>query len=255
LLNACGFHHVRAVSDIRMRHVTTLLVAIASKSARTQCNYLAHLRGVLRAAGNPQVLALLAVGNRALGIPAGSRLGTKRAMRDAEFSQLLKSIDDPRLRAILLLERAFGLRALEALRAGPSLHGWLACLVSGADSIEVVWGTKGGRPRKTRIHDRDRAIASLGCAIDVMGTGQRLVTGATLKAALAWYRNKLYRLGVQGHRLRYAFACAAVDKYLSSGMSEAEAFARVAMDLGHGDGRGRWVKMVYAREMLAKKAS
>ncbi|MGS0066780.1 integrase domain-containing protein, partial [Escherichia coli] len=28
---------------------------------------------------------------------------------------------------------------------------------------------------------------------------------------------------------------------------EKEALAMVAMDLGHGDGRGRWVKQVYAR--------
>lgn len=26
-----------------------------------------------------------------------------------------------------------------------------------------------------------------------------------------------------------------------------EALARTSMDLGHGDGRGRWVKMIYLR--------
>ncbi|ESA61313.1 integrase family protein [Escherichia coli 1-182-04_S4_C2] len=34
---------------------------------------------------------------------------------------------------------------------------------------------------------------------------------------------------------------------LAQGFSEKEALAMVAMDLGHGDGRGRWVKQIYGR--------
>jgi len=57
----------------------------------------------------------------------------------------------------------------------------------------------------------------------------------------------MHRLGVQGHALRYAFVRARVDAYLQNGIPMAEALARTSMDLGHGDGRGRWVKSVYLR--------
>ena len=38
-----------------------------------------------------------------------------------------------------------------------------------------------------------------------------------------------------------------MDAYLADGIAMSEALARTSMDLGHGDGRGRWVKMVYLR--------
>ncbi|SPX19995.1 DNA-binding prophage protein [Escherichia coli] len=59
------------------------------------------------------------------------------------------------------------------------------------------------------------------------------------------------------HSLRYAWAQDDIRRYLAQddirrylaqGFSEKEALAMVAMDLGHGDGRGRWVKQVYAHE-------
>lgn len=37
------------------------------------------------------------------------------------------------------------------------------------------------------------------------------------------------------------------DAYLAAGIPIAAALARTSMDLGHGDGRGRWVKMIYLR--------
>ena len=52
---------------------------------------------------------------------------------------------------------------------------------------------------------------------------------------------------MQGHSLRYAFMRERVGAYLQNGIPMAEALARTSMDLGHGDGRGRWVKMVYLR--------
>jgi hypothetical protein len=57
----------------------------------------------------------------------------------------------------------------------------------------------------------------------------------------------MYRLGIQGHALRYAWAREHMDAYLAEGIPIGEAMARTSMDLGHGDGRGRWVKMVYLR--------
>ncbi|EFA4015927.1 DNA-binding protein, partial [Escherichia coli] len=47
------------------------------------------------------------------------------------------------------------------------------------------------------------------------------------------------------HSLRYAWAQDAIRHYLAQGFSEKESLALTATDLGHGDGRGRWVKQVY----------
>jgi hypothetical protein len=45
--------------------------------------------------------------------------------------------------------------------------------------------------------------------------------------------------------MRYAFACDRVDAYLQQGFSKSTAFAMTSQDLGHGDGRGRYVERVY----------
>ncbi|WP_223881630.1 phage integrase N-terminal domain-containing protein [Affinibrenneria salicis] len=58
-------------------------------------------------------------------------------------------------------------------------------------------------------------------------------------------------LGLTGayspHSLRYAWAKDAIRHYLAQRFSEKETLALVAMDLGHGDGRGRYVAQVYGR--------
>ena len=95
--------------------------------------------------------------------------------------------------------------------------------------------------------DPERALAEVREARDVLRTEGRLAQGATLKQATTWYRNAMHRLGVQGHALRYAWARERMDAYRADGIGTSEALARTSMDLGHGDGRGRWVKMVYLR--------
>lgn len=75
----------------------------------------------------------------------------------------------------------------------------------------------------------------------------RLAQGANLKQAATWYRNSMHRLDIQGHALRYAWARERMDAYVADNIPRAEALARTSMDLGHGDGRGRWVKMAYLR--------
>ena len=50
-----------------------------------------------------------------------------------------------------------------------------------------------------------------------------------------------------GHSLRYAFARDQLAGYQAQGYSLDEARALTSMDLGHGDGRGRYVERVYSR--------
>lgn len=68
-----------------------------------------------------------------------------------------------------------------------------------------------------------------------------------LKQALGIYRNACYRAGIQSHSARYAFAKERMQVYRNEGYSEREARAATSQDLGHGDGRGRFIASVYAR--------
>ena len=49
------------------------------------------------------------------------------------------------------------------------------------------------------------------------------------------------------HSLRYQFAREQFAKYLEALGDKKEALAALSMDLGHGDGRGRYCEQVYLR--------
>lgn len=57
--------------------------------------------------------------------------------------------------AAMQLSYVLGLRTKEAVQSCKSVQSWLRELNSGCDSLSVVFGTKGGRPRNTTIIDRD----------------------------------------------------------------------------------------------------
>ena len=63
---------------------------------------------------------------------------------------------------------------------------------------------------------------------------------------MAWARAGLVGED-SNHGLRRLFAHRQVVHYLQSGLSREEALARLSNDLGHGDGRGRWVENNYLR--------
>jgi hypothetical protein len=100
----------------------------------------------------------------------------------------------------------------------------------------------------------ERAFAAVGRALSVLeATRQPYLVmradgaAAGLKEAIGVYRNLCYRARLQSHAARYAFAQARVQAYRAEGYSEREARAATSQDLGHGDGRGRYVASVYVR--------
>jgi integrase len=116
----------------------------------------------------------------------------------------------------------------------------------------VVFGTKGGRPRETIILDTAAVKKALDNALSVAEQRHgRLIDKPDLKTAMKYWHSQASRLGLTGvfspHALRYAWAQDDICHYLAQGFSEKEALAMTAMDLGHGDGRGRWVVQVYGR--------
>jgi integrase len=120
-------------------------------------------------------------------------------------------------------------------------------------TLTIVFGTKGGRPRETRILNRNAVQQAVNDALLIAKTRNgKLIDKPDLKTAMNFWRTHTTRLGLIGHysphSLRYAWAQDALRYYLSQGFSRSEARAMTSMDLGHGDGRGRYVERVYTRK-------
>ncbi len=113
---------------------------------------MSHLRAVLKHIGKQGLACNPAYSNQALGLGRGSRVGTKQPMSDAAiqaFQERMVRLGRPSIGVILELQRAFGLRELEAIRAGQAetLARWQREL-NDRGCVHVFEGTKGGRLRE-----------------------------------------------------------------------------------------------------------
>jgi len=251
---------IRAAAQIGGKHLQAFAAhrALQGTKARTRVNELSHLRSVLVQIGKQGLARNPAYSNRALGIERGSRIGTKQPLSDEAiraFQGRMGQLARPGIGETLELQRALGLRAAEAIRAGhtDTLSRWERELREHG-RVRVIEGTKGGRPRDARPANLERALAAVGQALSVLEVTQQpyLVTRADgaatgLKGAFGVYRNLCYRAKLQSHAARYAFAQSRVEGYRAEGYSEREARAATSQDLGHGDGRGRYIASMYVR--------
>jgi hypothetical protein len=228
--------------------------------SRTIANEMSHVRAVLVHCGKEGLARNPAYSNKALGIGRGSRIGTKEALSDAAIRGFQEQMDRrgrSGIGHVLELQRALGLREAEAIRGGnpETLARW-HCELQGRCYVRVIEGTKGGHLRDVHPADLKRARTAIERAqATLKASGQRyLVTRADgtattgLKQALGIYRNVCHRCDIQSHGSRCAFAQERMQAYRDEGLSEREARAATSMDLGHGDGRGRYVVSVYARD-------
>lgn len=259
-MRALGYGIQRA-DQIGGKHLTAYVTARKADgvSSRTLANEMSHLRAVLTHIGKEGLARNPAYDNKALGIERGSRVGTKQPLADAAihaFRGRMDQLNRSGIGATLELQRALGLREAEAIRAGQvQTLSRFERELSTKGCVRVVEGTKGGRPRDVHPANRQRALAAIRAAQAILRNGgQRyLVTrvdgaAANLKQAMSIYKNLCHREGVQSHAARYAFARERMEAYRAEGFSEREARAATSQDLGHGDGRGRYVASVYARE-------
>lgn len=221
--------------------------------ARSVQNEASHLRRALAGAGrdlgdvrDPKN----GWSNERMGVESASRKGEKAAMNPIAFEEARGRLSDG-VRACVDLQAVLGLRREESLQAGRSLDHWARALAAAQAEgrgafLQVVDGTKGGRERSTWVPpDRlEKVIEAVNVAQEVR-SGQNIVAGVDLRAAKALYSNELSRAGLtgenSGHGLRRAFAQEQFRHYREEGFCEADALARLSNDLGHGDGRGRWV--------------
>lgn len=252
---------IRDVKHIKTVHIQKYIHSRQSEniSSRTLQNEMAAVRTIMSVAGrnklaDPQHEML---SNKALGISGASRGGTKKPISDELLRKVVNyaSSKDEGVALAVQLARYIGLRTEETVQSAKSLKTWQQSLLSGNERVRVVFGTKGGRPRETTVFDREKVLTLLNKAITYCDDNNgKLINKPTLHTAIERYRNILRDAGMTGenapHSLRYAYAKDAVNFHVNNGMSRNEAEALVSMDLGHGDGRGRYIKQVYFKEGL-----
>ena len=247
---------IRRVEQLKSRHIEEYVRTRQAQdiTKRSLQNEMAAVRCILKQAGRDKLAQSGRLSNRALGLSGASRNGTKLAITPEHYRHVLETAraKDPGLTAALELSRLMGLRSQEAVQSAQSLNTWKQALERGDSRLTVVFGTKGGRPRETIILDAGAVRKAVDAALAVVEQRHgRLIDKPALKSAMKYWHGQASRLGLTGayspHSLRYAWAQEATRYYLAQGASEKEALAMTAMDLGHGDGRGRYVAQVYGR--------
>ena len=247
---------IRDIKNIRTGHIELYMKSRLSEeiSRRTLQNEMSAIRALLRVAGktfmaNP---AHEKLSNQALGISETSRDGTKVAIPENYFRQVLTSVEkkDEGVAYALRLSRLLGLRTEETVQSAKSLRTWQKALFNGDEKIRVVFGTKGGRPRDTTVLDREATLSAINAALKYLKENNgKLIDKPSLHTAIERYRNVVREAGLTGkyapHSLRYAYSVDVMNLHMKNGFSKEEAQALASMDLGHGDGRGHYVARVY----------
>lgn len=234
---------------------------------RTAQNKMAHMRKMLRKLGKFGVVNHERTQNEAIGLTGGDRSGKHRALTDEEFQsyyhEVKKRNEDSAF--VMLMQRGFGLRAQEAIRAcNKMVLTRILRDINLGNKVLIVEGTKGGRPRRVSNHNSNilKEIIQLGLSI-LKRSGRKYVlngAGGNLKSALDRYLRDLSSAGMKGeissHSLRYSWAQESMRLHIQySGVSYREALILVSLDLGHGDGRGRFILQIYGREGIGYRLS
>ena len=190
-----------------------------------------------------------------MGVPEGSRIGGKAAADPTRYESARHRMPDD-IKAGVGLINAIGLRMKESAMAKDSLEGWRGELAKPESRergvyLHIIDGCKGGRPRWVFVPPGrvDLVVAAVAAAAQSVSKCGNVIDAENLKDALKRFSNCMSRLELTGdnsvHGLRRAFAQSQYAYYREAGMSEALALKRLSQDLGHGDGRGRWVANNY----------
>ncbi|HCC0888515.1 TPA: integrase domain-containing protein [Salmonella enterica] len=248
---------IRRVEHLKARHIESYVRERLAQgiTKRSLQNEMAAIRSLLKQAGRDKLADSERISNCSLGLSGASRKGTKQAITAEYYHHVVETAcaKDPGMAAALELSRLMGLRSQEAVQSAQSLKTWRQALERGEPRLTVVFGTKGGRPRETVILDTGAVRKALENALSVAEYRHgRLIDKPDLRSAMKYWHGQASRIGLTGayspHSLRYAWAQDAIRHYLAQGFCEKEALAMTAMDLGHGDGRGRYVAQVYGRK-------
>jgi hypothetical protein len=226
--------------------------------ARSLQNDMSIIRRALEGAGRREEFAQKTCSNSELNVPSGTRIGDGKVVDPEVLTNALENAVTS-TKALIQLSRYLGLREREAVMSGDSVNGWEMALSQGRP-ITIRRGTKGGRLRSVMIAPAilHNALQGVRAAQEVLQHQEYLVVSKNLKAAVEQHSDRLAKLGLKGedscHSLRRAFAMDQYNHYLAMGYSEKVALANTSNDLGHGDGRGRWVYNNYLRKTLEHRS-
>ena len=259
------------ISDLRAATKKSLLGFAEHMQKRnslaTVQNKLASIRALM-AARDVDLRQLGIDSNSSLGVGQRSRKGVKEPIPDEILDKCLEELlkqGETGMYHALRLERFLGLRGLEAVMSTSALMKFAKEARDMADGsiseIDIFDGTKGGRPRQTTVilefaHLTLEAIAgALEFATENRGYLIWSDSGG-LKGARSLYHRIARRVGLVGkfapHSLRYRYVVDKLTELHQLGVPAGEAERLAAGWLGHGSGRGRWVRMVYGQSIAAK---
>ncbi|EBX6016471.1 DNA-binding protein [Salmonella enterica subsp. enterica serovar Dortmund] len=247
---------LRQVDSLKARYVESYIRQRLEEGIgkRTLQNEMSAIRAILSEAGKHKLADPHneRLNNRALGLSGACRDGTKIPMTPEQFQAVFSAVEkkDPGVAATMQLSYVLGLRNKEAIQSAKSLDTWKRTLDKGGNKINVVFGTKGGRPRETTIIDRERVLQAVNYALKYTQEHEgKLVDKPDMRSAMDRYRNVLRRAGMTGeyspHSMRYSYAENSGQFHEANGLNDKEVLAMISMDLGHGDGRGRYIAQVY----------
>ena len=246
---------IKQVEHIKSKHIEGYIAyrQIQNIGKRTLHNEMSAIRKTLAQAGRDKLAYSERLSNKSLNIHNASRQGTKTAITNEQYHDVVNTAIEKNLLGIaagLQVARYLGLRGEEVVQSIQSLKTWQKAINQGKETVTVVYGTKGGRPRQTRIINHEKVKQVIDYAISIANQQHgKLIDKPNLKQAMTYWRNHTTALGLTGkispHSLRYAYAQDGLQYYQEQDYSEKEALALVSMDLGHGDGRGRYIKQVY----------
>jgi hypothetical protein len=206
---------------------------------------------------------ILAINSKIVGLAPRDRSGTKLPIPDEFFQTVLAQAacladPEPGFVIALKLQRLLGHRGLESLMSVADLEKYALEAVDFIN-IPVIRGTKGGRPRVTTII-QTKALETLLVIREALGFmrkngGYLIVCGQNgIKSAMSKYHRLSKEVGLVGeyapHSLRYAYCVDKIIELRDAGCNRKEAMSLAANFLGHGDGRGRYISMVYGKTVV-----
>lgn len=224
-------------------------------SARTIQNECSHIRRAMSSVSTERkIFATQVCTNAALGVPSGTRIGTRTAIEPDILESALERAE-PNMRAELLLMSGIGLRHREAVCVDQRcLKSWARSLDEG-QPLRVDIETKAAKPRYVFLGEESKAIAREGvaAALDYLRTtGKKyLRPEPDEEKALRESHRDLYELGIKGdnsaHSIRDLWAMREYTVYRGEGLTHEQARARLAPSLGHSDKRGLFTFNNYLR--------
>lgn len=255
-----------SMKDVTLEMLQNYFKAIRDEgvSVATQHNRLSAILKVIKMLRREPDLD--GISAKTVGLKPRNRAGTKLPIPDEFFQTVLARAacleePEPGFVIALKLQRLLGHRGLESLMSVRDLEKYAVQAIEAleAQKIPINRGTKGGRERFTEII-QSKALETLIVIREALGFmrsngGYLIVCGKDgIKSATQKYHRLAIEVGLVGkyapHSLRYAYCVDKVIELRDEGCNRNEAMILAANFLGHGDGRGRFICMVYGKTVV-----